>query len=198
MTTDIYQAPEADLSRETETETVSREFYVVSAPKYLALMIGTFGLYEFYWFYRHWKNYSLCHGESMWPVMRAIFSVFFMHSLCSKVDASLKAAGKKYRWHPGLLATIYVVVVIVSRVVDRISASSEELSAIDVVSIGLFPILVWCLYRIQAAANIACDDPHATSNANFTAANFIWLALGVMIWGLVFFGIYAGFAPPAA
>ena len=191
MTDNIYQTPEAVLEREEET--VEQEFYVVSGFKFLALMIGTFGLYEFYWFYKQWKNYSLCHNESMWPVMRAIFSIFFAHSLFNTIDASLKSADKQYRWYPGTLATVYVVVLLVSRIADRVSASTEVVSAIDVISMGLFPVIVWCLYRVQVAVNIACDDPQANSNSSFTPANFIWLAIGAAIWGLIFYGLYLGF-----
>ncbi|MBB5211589.1 hypothetical protein [Microbulbifer hydrolyticus] len=192
MTDNIYQAPEAVLEREEET--VEQEFYVVSGTKFLVLMIGTFGLYEVYWFYRHWKNYSVCHNESMWPVMRAIFSVFFAHSLSSRIDASLKAADKQYRWSPKLLATVFVVFTVVGQIADRISGSTSELSAVDLVSLGAFPAIVWCLYRIQVAANIACDDPQADSNTTFTPANYAWLALGVAIWGLIIFGFYAAYS----
>ena len=195
MTGDIYQAPEAELG--SETESVEHEFYVVSGPKFLALMIGTFGLYEFYWFYRHWKNYSVCHSESMWPVLRAIFSVFFTHSLCSRIDASLQTADKQYRWSPTLLATLFVVLVLAGRIADRVAGSMEAISAVDFISLGIFPVIVWCLYRIQAAANVACDDPQASSNSSFTPANYLWLVLGAMIWGLIIFGFYAGISEGA-
>ncbi|WGL15541.1 hypothetical protein PVT68_12250 [Microbulbifer bruguierae] len=194
MSDDIYQAPEADL--ESEVEVVEHEFYVVSGPKFLALMIVTLGWYELYWFYRHWKNYRICHKESMWPVMRAIFSIFFAHSLFGKIDASLQVENKKFSWSPGLLATVYVVSTIVSRLAERFANYSDEITVIDLISLGLFPIVIWCLYRVQMAANIACNDPQASSNANFTPANFIWLAMGALLWGLVIFGLYVGFVEP--
>ena len=192
MTSDIYQAPEADLG--SETEAVNQEFYVVSGPKFLALMIGTFGLYEFYWFYRHWKNYSVCHSEGMWPVMRAIFSVFFTHSLCSRIDASLKVADKNYGWSPTLLATFYVVLAVIGRIADRVSSSTEEFTVVDLISFGLFPAIVWSLYRIQVAANVACDDAQASSNKDFTPANYAWLVIGGLFWALIILGLYESFS----
>lgn len=188
MTSDIYQAPEADLA--SEIAVVEREFYVVSGRKFLALMVATFGLYEFYWFYRHWKNYSVYHKEGMWPVMRTIFSIFFMHSLCSSIDASLKAVDKKYHWQPMLLATVYVVLTIGARVAERVSSFAEEFIPLEFISFAIFPVIVCCLYRIQVAANIACDDPKGGSNERFTPANFAWLTIGGLVWLLLIFGVY--------
>ncbi|WP_160152032.1 hypothetical protein [Microbulbifer sp. ALW1] len=197
MTSDIYQAPEADLRQDTDqgqaVAAEDREFYVVSGRKFLVLMIGTFGLYELYWAYRHWKNYSDSHRAAMWPVMRAIFFLFFAHSLCSKIDASLLSTHKKHSWSPTLVATLYVVFSLVSSIGDRLSGMDGVSIWVSFVAFGVFPVLIWCLYRIQVAANIACDDPQASSNASFTPANFIWLAIGFAIWAALLFGLYAAY-----
>ena len=190
MTSDIYQAPVANL--DGEIEEVDREFYVVSAPKFFALSIATFGFYELYWFYRHWKNYSVFHKESMWPVARSLFSIFFMHSLTSRIDTSLRTGEKQYRWWPKLLASVYVLITVAQRIADRFSGSSEEFSPVDLISFGFIPLVVWCLYRIQIAANIACEDPQGSSNSSFTLANSLWLIAGGLIWALLFLGIYIG------
>jgi len=190
MTSDIYLAPKADLDENGEA--VNHEFYVVSGPKFLALMIGTFGWYEIYWFYRHWKNYSVRHNQSMWPVIRSIISIFFAYSLFKKIEVSLSLSDKKYQWRPGLLAIFYIIASLAARTVDQLPVTEQTLLIMLAISIGLFSIYVWSLYRVQLAANIACDDPNGSRNANFTLANCIWLLMGILLWIFILFGAYVG------
>ena len=80
MEEDIYAPPKANLSG-PEGAREDRSFYVVSLKKFWILTIGTAGLYLVYWFIKHWKNWKLASGERLWPFMRMLFSVFFVHHL---------------------------------------------------------------------------------------------------------------------
>ncbi|SEA14841.1 DUF4234 domain-containing protein [Microbulbifer marinus] len=185
MDTDIYRAPEAEL--QTDADALQQEFYVVSKRKFLVLFFATFSIYSVYWFYRHWSQYKRASGESMMPVMRAIFSIFFTHALFRTIQSRIEESGKSHKWSPALMATIYVVAAIVGSIADRIAASSEQFSAVDLIGLATFPVTAWVLYAAQKAANIACGDPEGEENANFTAPNFLWIVLGVLFW--IFFGI---------
>jgi hypothetical protein len=48
--------------------------------------------------------------------------------------------------------------------------------------------LALSIYHAQRAANIACGDPEADGNRRFTLANYVWLGLGALLWGLVALG----------
>ncbi len=63
-------------------------FYVVSPKKFTVMYVGTLGFYGFYWMYKNWSIYRVASGEKIWPIARAIFFIFFLHSLCSKVTQS--------------------------------------------------------------------------------------------------------------
>lgn len=190
MENNIYQAPEADLQRE---QAVSNEFYVVSRSKFLILSITTFGMYEIYWFYKNWSLYRLASGIRMLPVMRAIFSIFFVNSLFRRINDRVEESGYIYQWSPGLMAVIFIVLSIMSGVVGMISAISVEYAVLDAVSTLFFPLTVWILYRAQSAINIACDDPQGERNAQLTPANFVWIAIGLLFWALVGLGFYDAF-----
>ena len=53
---------------------------------------------------------------------------------------------------------------------------------------ALLPIS-YCLWGIQNAANIACNEPHGESNRTFTWANWLWIVLGLLLWGLLLIGL---------
>lgn len=125
----------------------------------------------------------------MWPVIRAIFSIFFTHSLFEFINGKLQKSNSEYSWSPSILASIFVVVSIVSHVTSNLSSEFIGSPLTDIISIASFPILGWCLYKAQVAANIACNDPNGESNYKYSIANYIWIALGVIFWGLVILGI---------
>ena len=80
----IYDAPKAKLDDANNDET-NYEFYVVGITKFIVLFLATFGIYSVYWFYRNWKLYKIHNNEDIYPVARAIFSIFFVQKVISLV-----------------------------------------------------------------------------------------------------------------
>ncbi|MFC6633673.1 hypothetical protein [Microbulbifer taiwanensis] len=191
METDIYRAPEADLG-EPEAG-AAREFYVVSSPKFLILMIATFGLYELYWFYRNWSLYRMRHGVKILPVMRAIFSLIFVYSLFGKVASSIRHSGRDIKWYPGWMAASYILFSIIGLLADGLAGAVTHYTLLDLVSLALFPLFVWILYCAQQEINVACDDPQGESNAELTPANYLWILIGALIWAGLGFEYFTGF-----
>ncbi|GAA5442924.1 hypothetical protein Misp06_01100 [Microbulbifer sp. NBRC 101763] len=187
MDTNIYSAPEAELHTEFTEEF---DFYVVSSAKFWVMNLGTMGLYSVYWFYRQWREYKRASGESLWPVMRAIFSIFFTHSLFIKIQSHLEEAEIEYKWRPKLMAAIYIVLAILGSIIDRISYLSDEFSLIDIFSPALLPLTVWPLFEGQKAANTLSGDISGKVNAKLTPLNFLWLGVGALLWAIVVFGAY--------
>ena len=79
MQENVYAVPESNL--EILPESPRHMFYVVSKIKFLVLFFATFSLYGVYWNFKNWSLYKNYHNDDIWPIMRAIFSVFFTHSL---------------------------------------------------------------------------------------------------------------------
>jgi hypothetical protein len=165
------------------------QFYVVAPAKFLLMLIGTAGLYGYYWFYRNWALLNRKHKQ-YWPVMRALFSVFFTHSLYAEIDHSLTRRGAAYRWSPGVLATVYVVASIASHILDRLAGKNVGSPWTDLSSVLLLAPMVWSMLAAQRAINIAEGDPAGSGNRGITAANVAWLVLGGLLWLLVLLGLY--------
>lgn len=187
MEVNVYAPPAAVVMDAPKSP--AAEFYIVSKTKFFALFFATLGAYQLYWFYMHWARYRRYHEAQLWPVARAIFSLFFTHALGGEIAQRLERTGVRHRWFPGTLATGYVLSQIIGTICDRLSANNIGSPATDIVGlVALLPIS-YCLWGLQRAANIACDEPLAESNRTFTWANWLWIVLGLLLWGLVLIGL---------
>jgi hypothetical protein len=164
-------------------------FYIVSPAKAALMMFVTFGVYALYWFWRHWKMHKIDKKLDIWPVPRAVFSIFFAHSLNREIDDRIQRKGLRHDWSPGGWATLYVVAAIGGRILDRLPETVISLNASIGLLIAMLSALTLSVFHAQRAANIACGDPNADSNRRLTVANYVWLALGALWWGLIALGM---------
>ena len=192
MQENVYAVPESNL--DISPAPARQMFYVVSKAKFLVLFFSTFSLYGVYWNFKNWSCYKSYHNDDMWPIMRAIFSVFFTHSLFSEIDFRLKKMDTSFTWNASVLATFVVIILILSNVIDRIATYANA----DWLMLLAFPILIvhgLLLLKAQRAINIACEDPEGLTNKTFTGLNWMWIILGVVftvttIAGSVLFFLY--------
>lgn len=189
MEENIYAAPEATLTN-TDADSVEPAFYVVSTAKFLTLFFFTFSLYGLYWHFKNWKQYKIAYDDhTPMPIMRSIFSIFFTHALFAAIDTRLRMKEKAFSWKPNLWATIAVIALLASRIIDRLTASGSLTTAIEFVPIPLMVIYGFALLQAQYAINISCNDPEGKSNSNFTLANCVWIFLGSIFLALIAIGL---------
>lgn len=190
MQENIYAAPEASLEG-SETASMKQAFYIVSVPKFLVLYFLTFGLYGMYWHYKNWAQYKIAYNDDQpMPIMRAIFSIFFTHSLFSIVDMRIKDQGAEFSWNPNLWATVAVIALLVGRIIDRVFADGTFSNPLEYISLVSMVVYGFALYKAQRAINIACNDPDGASNRNITLVNCIWIFLGTLLLSLFVIGIF--------
>ena len=191
MNDNPYKAPESDLTIAAgESNT---HFYVVSVNKFTMLFFLTLGIYALYWFYKNWKEYKEYSGKKIWPVPRAIFSIFFTHSLFSEVESSLKSKDKSFDWNPSSLATAYVILAIVSQILDKMSMKEIGSPISDLSSILILALMYMPLLKAQKAINFSQGDPEGHSNELFTGANYVWMVIGILLWLMTLFGFMVMF-----
>lgn len=186
---DNLYAPPASEVFDHEPLAAAHGFYVVSPLKFCLLLVATLGLYQLYWFYMQWARYRRRTKETVWPIARAIFPIFFVHSLARHFDAAIRARGQRYDWSPGTTATIFVLAWLVNAVIDRLASREIGSPYTDMLSIAMLVPLGLSLLSLQRAANHACGDPQGASNRHFTWANYLWLVAGALIWLLVLIGL---------
>ena len=186
MSDNPYQVPDSDL--EVNTDESQKMFYIVSKQKFALLFFSTLGIYIIYWFYKNWQIFKEFSGNSIWPVPRAIFSIFFTHSLFREVDSVLTKNNKEFDWKPDTLATIYVIFAITSQVLDRMSIKEIGSPYTDLLSILILPLIYLVLAKAQEAINLSQNDPEGQSNSGYTPANYVWIVLGALLWLMVIFG----------
>jgi hypothetical protein len=187
MNQNPYSAPEATVDVNIEAE--KQQFYVVSINKFAVLFFATLGLYTIYWFYRNWSEHKKYTGSSVWPVPRGLFNIFFTHSLFAEVQSVLLQKGIAFKWSHRAQATAYVVIAIASNILDRMSLREIGSPYTDVLSLLIVPVMYATLVTAQRAINTSQGDPDGTSNSTYTAANYVWIAIGLVLWGLSLLGI---------
>jgi len=180
----LYAPPKANLLIAAEPEP---EFYTVAPRKYVALYILTFGWYGFYWFYRNWKLYGQYSGRRNWPVIRAMFSIFFIHRLLRYINKSLSRQGMRRLRGGFVIVPVYILTMVVS--VFIMLGTSGKLAA-DQVSGWMILFLVNLLIQmmngfvVQRAVNRATNNPAGQSNSRFSVVNYAWMAVGTCYWAL--------------
>ncbi len=187
------------VSAETEASGNSEstpEFFPVSEGKLITLYILSFGLYGFYWFYKNWQLQQPKMDKKISPFLRAMFSIFFTHSLFKRIDEKAKNLEKKDKFNANILATAFVGAVIVSNLLDRISMNSGLLvgmtsSKIIITSVILFLLSTYPLVKVQATVNRINNDMLGYLNHKYSIWNYLLIALGIIFWLMMAMGLLA-------
>lgn len=179
MSENLYAPPAAAVAELVPIERRT-EFYVVSGRKLALLTIATMGWYTVYWFYMHWARYRTWHKIKDQPAARAIFFVLYTHSLAVKIDRRLREKAIALNWWPCTTATGFVLLVLVGNLYDLVP--QETPVWLDFATVLLLAPQTWLMWRMQRAANLACGQPTAESNQAITWANWVWIALGGVLW----------------
>lgn len=184
----IYAAPLSNLD-EPQTAGAEARFYVVSSGKLLTLYFLTLGLYQLYWNFKNWSLHNRATDAGVWPLPRAIFAVFFTHSLFRHI-AGYDATGKRGDWASSGAATGMVVLLIIGNILSRLSWKGIGSPTVDILSLLMLVPTGLLLKRVQAEVNARCGDPDGRGNARFTAANIAWCVAGGLFWGLALLGLF--------
>lgn len=184
----IYAAPQASFNEQLSSSAEQR-FYLVSERKMLVLFFLTVGLYQVYWDYVNWRNYRDASGEDVWPLPRAIFSIFFTHSLFRHISDH-DATGSRASWNNSACATGIVFLLIAGRILDRLSWNGIGSPFTDIASLLLLVPLGLLLKQVQHEINARCGDAEGAANDRFTGANIAWCVIGGLFWCLCLVGIF--------
>ena len=152
-------------------------FFLVSRTKFIVMCLATFGLYEIYWFYKNWKLVKDYGRSDIWPIARAIFALFFTHSLLRDIQLSAAEAGIRSRFSVQPAAWGFIILSLLHRLPDPFS----------LVSLFAFVPLI----AVQDTINDVHERiaPNADRNSSFGAGNWVAIVLGLAFWALVIAGM---------
>jgi hypothetical protein len=182
------------------------EYFPVSEGKLITLYILSFGLYGVYWFYKNWTLQQPRMEKKIFPVMRAIFSIFFTHSLFKRINRSAEHLEKKHKFNANLMATLFVAAVVIGNVLDRVSVNFGILetlsdSTVIILSLIIFLLSAYPLAAVQATVNRINNDMLGYLNHKYSVWNYLLIASGSILWLMVLLGLLAesmGLVPAAA
>lgn len=175
---------------------VQTSYFPVSEGKFLTLYILSFGLYGVYWFYKNWKLQQPKMDEKIYPVWRAIFSIFFTHALFKRIDQSASHLDKQHKFNANTLATFFVAAIVVSNILENLATNSSTLlnmssNSVIIISLLLFLVSAYPMIKVQATVNRINNDMLGYLNHKYSLWNYILIALGLFIWIMIALGLLA-------
>jgi hypothetical protein len=158
-------------------------WFVVGPVKLVVMSTVTLGLYQIFWFYKHWQQVRDVHGEDIWPVPRAIFNVLFSFTLFRRLEDDCAMRGYADAPSPMLHAVAFFVLTLTS----RLPAPWWLIMFASVLP----------LVSIQRAANAIALQAAPGTDPNRTFSGLNWV--GIVVGGLFFIlAIFAAFIPEEA
>lgn len=187
---------EIDKSNSAAADTNEPQFFPVSEGKLITLYLLSFGLYGIYWFYQNWTIQQPKMDKKIMPLMRAIFSIFFTHSLFRIIDKSAEHLDKEHKFNANVLATVFVAAIVVSNVIDRLSLNSSAFidmssNTIIITSIIIFFFSVYPIVKVQGTVNRINGDLLGYLNYKYSIWNYLLMAIGISMWALMAMGLLA-------
>ena len=174
----------------------STVFFPVSEGKLITLYILSFGLYGVYWFYKNWSLQQGAMEKKIYPMWRAIFYIFFTHSLFNRIHQNATHLRNEHKFNASLLATIFVAAIVVSNILDRLSINTGLMentsnTVTSIISFALFFLSTYPLVKVQATVNRINNDILGYLNHKYSLWNYVLIVLGSVAWLLMAMGFLA-------
>ena len=159
-------------------------FFAVSQAKLVVMSLATLGVYDAFWFFKHWQRQRARTQEDLSPVWRTIFAVFFAYDLFTRVREEAERCGIRPAYRAGWAAAAYIVPSLLFRLPDPWWLATL---------LSVIPVVV-----VQSTANAvnAASTPLAGRNAAFSPVNVVGVVLGAVLWLLLIVGFVVGPPPP--
>lgn len=155
-------------------------YFPVGRAKFVMMSIGTFGLYNMFWFYKNWKRVAEDSFEDISPALRALFCGLFSFSFFERVAEDAKRRHATRAWSSGVSGTAYLVLGFAARL-------PEPWWLITMFSfLPLLPVLSTTQQLNER------DGAFESSNERLTPANIAGLVVGALCWLLVILGLLVG------
>lgn len=157
------------------------ELFAIKIPRLVILSILTLGLYDTYWFYRNWSALRASDESIKHPVWRAIFSIFYCYPLFETVLNKAKGLGYRARFSPGVLASIYIIWLLLGNVWGRADNLDRTL---DILLFVIVSMSVLPLVAVQRAILFINEKEGRNFTFKPKPGELILIIIGIIVFGL--------------
>ncbi len=173
-----------------EKDSANIEFFSISLGRLAFFSILTLGIYDIFWFAKNWSSIKKAERVDISPVSRAFFTIFYCYSLFKKILLSAKKHGYSNSYSPGILAIIYIILLLLGNGLSRIENVNPGLDILWllIASCSFIPLLT-----VQKAINFNNSKiiPDFSLNRKFSTGEIILTAIGVIWFGLITLGVFS-------
>lgn len=136
--------------------------------------------------------------KKIYPVWRALFSIFFAHALFKRIDQQASHLEHRHKFNASALATFFVVTIITSHILDHVYGSIQTTgnmsnNFIIMTSLLLFVVSVIPMVKVQATVNRINNDMLGYLNYQYSLWNYVLIVPGTAMWLLLALGILFDF-----
>jgi hypothetical protein len=178
MEENLYAPPKAVVADVASIQSdADLRFFAVSPVKLVVLSTCTLGIYQIYWFYKHWVLIKERSEPDIIPWARAFFGVFWCYSCFEFIRNDERDLSIEPTLLAGPLATAWIVVSLTWRLPEPYSL------------IGfLAPLLLVPVQQHVSHINELVAPEH-DKNARFSGWNWLTVVLGAIFLGLIMLGL---------
>lgn len=165
-----------DFNSELDSK-IQVEFQTVD--QFIILSVATLGLYNIWWMYKAWKFFEQKDRLRIMPAARAIFSIFFLHSLFERILRFARSRGYEKSYSSTGLFIVFVILSICNRLPGLYSI------------IAIFSFLVFFQPIDAFNSGIEASTQYALKiRSGFSTRQIVLIICGVMIWILMLLGLF--------
>jgi hypothetical protein len=130
-----------------------------------------------YWIYRNWRYVKERDNLTIRPFWRSMWSIFYCHSLLRRIHEDSDARSVLIPlFHPNILATGWVVLMLIARVIDHVPSVTASIVAICMPSF-------LCLAPVQSYVNSMTERMNPNQPYyRWSSGHIVCLIVGTIIW----------------
>ena len=159
--------------------TETQEIELLPVKKFIFLFIVSLGLYNIWWMYKTWKLFKDREDSDIMPAARAIFAIFFLHSLFDKIQEFAKSTG----YTQSFSSTAYFIGFVAFNMSSRLPGGLWVISFLSVLC--LIPALEAFNYGIKHSG-----DYKVIEDDKFNQNQIILTVIGTIFWALAIIGMF--------
>jgi hypothetical protein len=162
----------------TDPSSSDLPLFPVATAKFVVLSSVSFGIYELYWIYQNWIRIRRTSGDLVSPFWRTFFAPVFAFSLFARICVMAEEQGIPADWSPNVLATLYLVLCLMSLLPDPWWLMSIA------AFVPMLPVQQTA-QRINARHAASATEP---PNAHYSAGNIVTIVAGILVFVLLIIG----------